>query len=161
MASVDNLPAFHFSALLDTYHTCVENAMCDMQDQGILARLWNRDQTIWQPAPTDIDNRLGWLQCVETMRSELAHIRQFAHDVHREGYHHVLLLGMGGSSLAPAVFAQLFNAVESPLQLTVLDSTNPHTISAYTHMLDPTRTLFTIEQIRHDGRDLVVVQTFL
>jgi glucose-6-phosphate isomerase len=119
----------------------VENALVDLRDQRILTRLWNRDHTIWKPESTEIHNRLGWLQCVENMRGELARIHQFVHDVHSEAYTHALLLGMGGSSLAPAVFAHLFSTLEHPLKLIVLDSTDPSTVSHYTHLLDPDRTL--------------------
>ena len=144
MSSVYNLPSFHLSALLDSYHTRVESALVDLSDQQIISRLWNRDHTIWKPEPAEIQNRLGWLQCVEHMRGELARIGQLVRDVHSEGYTRALLLGMGGSSLAPAVFSHLFSTHESPLQLTVLDTTDPSTVSTYTHLLDPTRTLFLV-----------------
>jgi glucose-6-phosphate isomerase len=144
MASVDNLSSFHVSALLDTYHTQVEDVLHDLHEQRILTRLWNRDHTIWKPEPTEIHNRLGWLHSVETMRGELARIRQFARDVHSEGYTQALLLGMGGSSLAPAVFAHLFNTLDNPLKLTVLDSTDPSTVSTYTHLHPPAQTLFLV-----------------
>jgi glucose-6-phosphate isomerase len=49
---------------------------------------------------------------------------------------------MGGSSLAPAVFAHLFSTLDNPLTLTVLDSTDPSTISTHSHAIDPARTLF-------------------
>ena len=144
MSSVDPLASFHLSALLNTYQARVENVLRDLNDQRILTRLWNRDHTIWKPEPTEIHNRLGWLQGVESMRGELADLRQFAHDVHGDGYTHALLLGMGGSSLAPAVFAHLFSTLDSPLTLTVLDSTDPSTISTYSHAIDPARTLFLV-----------------
>ena len=143
MSSVD-LSSLHVSALLDTYQARVENVLRDLRDQQILTRLWNQDHTIWKPEPTEIHNRLGWLQSVEHMRGELARIRQFAHDVHGDGYTHALLLGMGGSSLAPAVFAHLFSTLDNPLKLTVLDSTDPSTVSTYSHAIDPARTLFLV-----------------
>jgi glucose-6-phosphate isomerase len=144
MSSVDPLSSFHLSALLNTYQARVENVLRDLNDQRILTRLWNRDHTIWKPEPTEIHNRLGWLQGVESMRGELADLRQFAHDVHGDGYTHAFLLGMGGSSLAPAVFAHLFSTLDNPLTLTVLDSTDPSTISTYSHAIDPARTLFLV-----------------
>lgn len=144
MSSVDHLSSFHLSTRLDTYQTRVENVLRDLHDQRIPSRLWNQDHTIWKPEPTEIHNRLGWLQSAERMRGELARIRQFAHDVHGDGYTHALLLGMGGSSLAPAVFAHLFSTLDQPLKLTVLDSTDPNTINTYSHAIDPARTLFLV-----------------
>ena len=74
MSSVDPLSSFHLSALLNTYQARVENVLRDLRDQRILTRLWNRDHTIWKPEPTEIHNRLGWLQGVDSMRGELARI---------------------------------------------------------------------------------------
>jgi glucose-6-phosphate isomerase len=145
MTSINNPTTFHFSTRFDTYQSQVENACRDMRDKRILDRLWSRDHTLWKPDPDEIHNRLGWLQSAETMSGELARLRDFARDVHSEGYTHALLLGMGGSSLAPAVFAHLpFSPSEQPLKLSVLDSTDPNTVSTYTHALDPARTLFLV-----------------
>jgi hypothetical protein len=75
MSSVDPLSSFHVLTLLDTYQARVENALRDMHDQQILTRLWNQDHTIWKREPTEIYNRLGWLQSVGRMSAPAGHGR--------------------------------------------------------------------------------------
>ncbi|HZJ47997.1 MAG TPA: phosphoheptose isomerase, partial [Acidimicrobiia bacterium] len=86
-------------------------------------RLWDRDPTLWFDPPRDeITDRLGWLPPgSETGRATIV---DFADEVRSDGIAHVVLLGMGGSSLAPEVFASVFANSSGP-KLTVLDSTHP------------------------------------
>jgi glucose-6-phosphate isomerase len=78
------------------------------------------------------------------MRGEQARLSHFVESVRDTGYTQALLLGMGGSSLAPAVFAQTYGTDHSHLQLTVLDSTDAGSVSAYTQVFEPARTLFLV-----------------
>ena len=73
-------------------------------------RIWAGDHTLWKPGPTEIANRLGWLRSPAAMRRELPRIRGFVEEVRRDGVRQVLLLGMGGSSLAPELFTATFGA---------------------------------------------------
>jgi glucose-6-phosphate isomerase len=115
-----------------------------MTTQGILGRIWAHDHTVWQPEPDEITNRLGWLHLPKTMTEELGRIQRFTDSVRADGFTHVLLLGMGGSSLAPEVFSQTFGPTHEGLSLAVLDSTHPDAVLAQTRQLDYTRTLFIV-----------------
>jgi len=105
-------------------------------------RLWDRDPTLWfDPPRVEIDNRLGWL--TPGGREGLGPIEAFAAEVTAEGLTDVVLLGMGGSSLAPEVFASVFNEVDGP-KLTVLDSTHPDSVKRVADAVDPATTLFIV-----------------
>ena len=78
-------------------------------EEGAVGRLWAKDRTLWsaEPAP-EIEDRLGWLTLPEAMQAELPSLEAFATEVAAAGITHALLLGMGGSSLAPEVFDRTF-----------------------------------------------------
>ena len=115
-----------------------------------VARIWAGDGTVWvadpeQAAETpELTNRLGWLTIGQQMLAEVDNLMAFGQGVKAAGYHAVVLLGMGGSSLAPEVFMTTFGAANG-LPLTVLDSTNPDQIAAVKDGLaDPAKTLFVV-----------------
>lgn len=106
-------------------------------------RLWQRDPTLWAPEPLpELADRLGWLTLPETMHEQVADLRAFADEVKGEGVRHVVLMGMGGSSLAPEVFQRTFGAGPGRPDLLVLDSTHPAAVKAVASQIDPLRTLF-------------------
>jgi transaldolase / glucose-6-phosphate isomerase len=121
-----------------------EEALEEMQAQRILPRIWEHDYTVWKPSPDEISNRLGWLDIAERLRDEVDALQTFANDLIQEGYTQVLLLGMGGSSLAPTLFARVFARSSWGLHLEVLDSTHPEAVRAHQERLDPVRTLFIV-----------------
>ncbi len=103
------------------------------------------DATLWGAAGTpEISNRLGWLTIAERMLGEIAGVRTFAEKVWADGLGDVVLLGMGGSSLAPEVLRRCFAGVSSRARLHVLDSTDAATIAAVQGAIDPARTLFIV-----------------
>jgi len=109
---------------------------------GKVRRLWQRDASLW--TDTDEANWLGWLSITE---DEIAHARQlikFADDARKEGFAHILLLGMGGSSLCPDVFATTYGKIAGFPQLHVLDSTDPAQIKAIEKEIDLPKTLFVV-----------------
>jgi transaldolase/glucose-6-phosphate isomerase len=112
---------------------------------GIERRLWARDWTIWSETPRpELADRLGWLELHDTARAELPGLRDLALEARAEGIRDLLLLGMGGSSLAPEVFqAVLGNAPDAPA-LTVLDTTHPDAVRAVEARIDPARTWFVL-----------------
>jgi RpiB/LacA/LacB family sugar-phosphate isomerase len=110
-------------------------------------RLWSEDPTMWSSDPTAqaaIANRLGWLQAPAAMRSHVASLQQFAAAVRGDGIQDVVLLGMGGSSLAPEVLHAALGAAPGHPSLTVLDSTDPGAIRAVRTRVDLARTLFLV-----------------
>jgi transaldolase / glucose-6-phosphate isomerase len=128
--------------------TGVAAALEELRDQAVLRRIWFHDHTVWSPEPGEIDNRLGWLHLPETMGDTLEDLRRFAEQVVSGGFTDVVLLGMGGSSLAPEVFQRVFGPPEGvrggPLRLTVIDSTDPDMIRRRTEALDLDATLFIV-----------------
>ena len=105
-------------------------------------RLWARDAEVWTKA--DEASWLGWLDCVERARQEFEALSGFADEVKRDGFTHVLLLGMGGSSLGPEVIGQTFGAKPGHPALLVLDSTDPAQIRSFERRIDPARTLYIV-----------------
>ncbi|MCE2528659.1 MAG: hypothetical protein J4G11_02160 [Acidimicrobiia bacterium] len=106
-------------------------------------RMWDRDHVLWSPEPTpELTNRLGWLQ-LPYATDQVPAINAFAEDV-RAGTDRVVLLGMGGSSMAPEVFADTFGTAPGHPSLTVLDSTHPEAVRAVSAGIDPVRTLFLV-----------------
>jgi transaldolase/glucose-6-phosphate isomerase len=132
------------SANLGVYQSVLDDALHDMADNRIMARIWAHDHTVWKPEPTEITNRLGWLHIAETMTESLPRLEELADSVRAEGYTHALLLGMGGSSLAPEVLRRTFGVREGYLDLAVLDSTDPGAVLSHAERLDPAHTLFIV-----------------
>ncbi|MFN2289779.1 MAG: bifunctional transaldolase/phosoglucose isomerase [Anaerolineae bacterium] len=132
------------SASLGVYGPAVDVALTSMDEQGVARRIWKRDHTLWKPEPAEIANRLGWLETAIAMREQVGSLQELAKALQAEGYTDVLLLGMGGSSLAPEVFANVFGPSEEGLRLAVLDSTDPGAVLAHSERLDPERTLFVV-----------------
>ena len=120
----------------------VQQAAEHLFAERVYERILARDHTVWRPDPTEIANRLGWLDSPRVMRDAIGPIRQCIDAVRADGYTHALLLGMGGSSLAPEVFRAIFGVADGFLDLSVLDSTQPDAVLAKARTLDPTRTLF-------------------
>ncbi|MEE9553569.1 MAG: glucose-6-phosphate isomerase [candidate division Zixibacteria bacterium] len=115
-----------------------------LQKEGIIQRIWDKDHTVWKPEPTEIVNRLGWLECPRDMIDQVAEIEYFTRQVRDAGFTHAILLGMGGSSLAPEVFRKVFGVSDGYLDLTVLDSTHPDKINEIRNSVNPEKTLFIV-----------------
>jgi glucose-6-phosphate isomerase len=102
------------------------------------------DATLWgPPGAPEISDRLGWLTIAERMLNQVEDLTAFAEEVRADGLHDAVLLGMGGSSLAPEVLRRCFDST-SGAHLHVLDSTDAATIAAVQGAIDPARTLFIV-----------------
>jgi len=123
-----------------------------VQEHGALAqqarvgeRLRDGDATLWAaPGTPEVANRLGWLTIAERMLAELGAVELFAADVRDAGMRDVVLLGMGGSSLAPEVLRRAFGHRTGHPRLHVLDSTDAASIRAIEAAVDLRRTLFIV-----------------
>jgi transaldolase / glucose-6-phosphate isomerase len=109
---------------------------------GSVRRLWAGDAGLWTGA--DEAKWLGWLDIVAEQRKRIASFSTLAADIQREDFSHVVLLGMGGSSLGPEVFAETFGRQDGHPELLVLDSTDPAQIRTIESKIDPARTLFIV-----------------
>ena len=114
----------------------------DLND--VVHRIWDKDYTLWSDSPTEINDRLGWLDVADKMKSEVAALNCFARQVRDEGIQHIALLGMGGSSLGAEVLKQCLGAREGWPELVVLDSTLPDQIGRVMDSTDLDRSLFVV-----------------
>ena len=121
-----------------------DEAVASLQESDAIARIWSRDHTLWSDDPTEIADRLGWLDVAYSMLGEVDDLTAFADEVRRDGIGHVVLLGMGGSSLGPEVLGRCPGSREEFPELIVLDSTLPSRIRTVAKTIDPARTLFLV-----------------
>ena len=106
------------------------------EQTDLIDRIWERDPTVWTGA--DEAKWLGWLDEPRRMRGRVGELAAFADGVAEEGLDAVVLLGMGGSSLAPEVLRRTFGSSS----FHVLDTTHPRAIRALEESIDVERTLF-------------------
>ena len=133
-----------WSACFGPCRTVVDTTVRKLMADRVSARLWEKDHTLWKPSPAEITNRLGWLESPQAMLGNLGRIKALVDAVRADGYTQALLLGMGGSSLAPEVFRKTFGVADDYLDLTVLDSTDPGAVLAFTKTLDLSKALFIV-----------------
>lgn len=117
----------------------------ELQDARFTARLKEKDASLWKSEKEHqkiIKNSLGWLTLPDAMAAGLGQVRSFVSEIKKEKFERVVILGMGGSSLACEVFRTCFAAQPGYPLLEILDSTNPGAISDLSDRLDLKRTLF-------------------
>ncbi|MGH2486328.1 MAG: bifunctional transaldolase/phosoglucose isomerase, partial [Ktedonobacterales bacterium] len=138
----------------------VDAALERADSDRVALRIWEKDPSVWKPATADqseITDRLGWLSVIETMSDALPRLNDLRDDVKATGFTHVVVLGMGGSSLAPEVLQATYGNAPGQPHLLVLDSTDPATLARIERMVDLAHTLFivasksggTIETLSH------------
>jgi len=120
----------------------VQSALSEWRARDHVRRLWDGDASLWTGAGED--RWLGWLHAVDAEREQVAALHRLATDVRAAGFAHVVLLGMGGSSLCPEVMSRTFGPVRGAPELLVLDSTVPAQVRAVAARVDPARTLFVV-----------------
>jgi len=121
----------------------INDKIAQANEENLIKRIWDKDYTIWSESPAEITNRLGWLDISVRMEKVLGKIYDFVEDVKAE-FDTALLLGMGGSSLAPDVFSNIFGEEEGSLKLKVLDSTHPDFVNRIAESIDFSKTLFIV-----------------
>jgi len=114
----------------------------DWNKNNKVARLWKKDPSLWTGA--DEGNWLGWLTIVEEQIAHLDVLQKFAEEIRNAHFKHILLLGMGGSSLCPEVLRTTFGKISGHPELHVLDSTDPAQIKAIEKKIDLGSTLFIV-----------------
>ena len=125
-----------------------EAALARVDGEKIPTRLWAKDSMIWKPTELSHQNeikiRMGWLTVINDMRNELANLQSLIIDLKKEKFTHALLLGMGGSSLAPEVFRETFGVAKGGMDVGVLDSTDPASVQAALKRSKPEKTLYIV-----------------
>jgi transaldolase / glucose-6-phosphate isomerase len=130
------------TSLPESLATTVKSTIADWQSGGKMQRLWQRDAPLW--TGTDEANWLGWLDIVDEQIAQHDQLAKVAKEVQARGFQHVLLLGMGGSSLCPEVLRMTFGRTPHFPTLHVLDSTDPGQVKAFEHLIDIPKTLFIV-----------------
>ena len=138
-----NRMAFELGPLTDRVDEAIATAKAD----EVVTRIRNQDASLWKSDPDSvrvINNSLGWLTVAEDMIGVAGELTGFAESIRQRGFRHVMVCGMGGSSLCPEVLARTFGRQEGFPELLVLDSTDPDVIAAFAQRIDIERCLFVI-----------------
>ncbi len=120
----------------------VRDAIEDWRSGAKVRRLWSGDSTLWTGA--DESAWLGWLGVAEEQAAHSERLNRIARDIAEAGFEHVLLLGMGGSSLCPEMLSRSFPRAEGHPSLRILDSTDPAQVRAREGEIDLARTVFIV-----------------
>lgn len=114
-----------------------------LEKEKFVERLWKKDALLWkQDADSKrlIENRLGWLNSVDWLFGKLEELKDFSKKIKERNFKNILLLGMGGSSLAPEVLGKFFDKK----QFFMLDSVHPDSIRFIEEKIDLQNTLFIV-----------------
>ncbi len=120
----------------------LHTALQDWQQNDKTSRLWARDASLW--TGSDEADWLGWLTIVQHSLDHLDEVQSFVHELNAGDIRQVVLLGMGGSSMAPEVLRDTFGHQGAHAELLVLDSTDPGQISTVEAALDLEHTAFVV-----------------
>ena len=119
-------------------------AITKAEKDQIVERIWAGDYTLWAKSDIEISNRLGWLDIAKRMKADVSRLSKFVDEIKSEEISKVLILGMGGSSLAPEVFSKIFNSAKGFPNLSILDSTDPESLRAIIMAFEPEKTLYIV-----------------
>jgi transaldolase / glucose-6-phosphate isomerase len=120
----------------------VKSTLDDWETKGKVQKLWAHDPSLWTNSGED--KWLGWLDIVAEQQRNVRRFTNFAAEVEDAKFSHVLLLGMGGSSLCPEVVRESFGKLAGFPELHVLDSTDPARIKSIEDSIDLGNTLFIV-----------------
>ena len=125
----------------------VDQRLKQLEQQAVVRRIDEKDASLWKSngaVGKEIRDRLGWLTVADRMEERIPELTALAKQLHQEGFRDAVVLGMGGSSLAPEVFSQTFKAPAGALTVHVLDTTDPAAIAAMEQAIDVKKTLFVV-----------------
>ncbi|MBI2428810.1 MAG: glucose-6-phosphate isomerase [Ignavibacteriales bacterium] len=125
----------------------LNNQFTSFATHSIIKRLWEKDHTVWRSEEVhkkSILNRLGWLTSIDLMKENADSLISFADEIKTAGFKHIVVLGMGGSSLCPDVCRATFGSVTGFPRLLVLDSTNPTSVLRIERQIDLAATIFIV-----------------
>jgi glucose-6-phosphate isomerase len=120
----------------------VDATVADLVERKVVERAWAGDHTVWQEDPTEVADRLGWLHVVGEVLADRERLDTFAATAAADGLTHVVVMGMGGSSLFPEVVARTFPPAGGRPELRVLDTTDPAAVARIGHECPDDATLF-------------------
>jgi transaldolase/glucose-6-phosphate isomerase len=138
-----------FVSALGSISDSVARRITQLEADSVHTRLWAQDPTLWatdKEGQNEVKIRMGWLDSPSKARQLIPAYKAFAEEIHHEGIHRVLVLGMGGSSLTAEVLSSLQSAakMESPVSLAILDSTDPEQVSLTGGNFPPDKSLYIV-----------------
>jgi glucose-6-phosphate isomerase len=127
------------------YAPAIDARLQRAASDGVARRIFEHDDTLWGPhGQPEVADRLGWLDVHDRLLDEVDDLTAFARQAHADGYREAVVLGMGGSSLAPEVFRRSFGTREDGLILHVLDSTDADAVRDTEAAIDLETALFVV-----------------
>jgi transaldolase/glucose-6-phosphate isomerase len=135
------------SASLGKYADAVSAAIKEAEKGDVMRRVWRKDAALWKSEEEHqkiIKNALGWLNVADQIIGVEDDLVTFAERIREKGFKHVVLNGMGGSSLAPEVLRRTFGKQEGYPELLVLDSTDPDKVAEFREKIDLEQTIFVV-----------------
>jgi glucose-6-phosphate isomerase len=135
------------NASLGKYENLVDAAIEEAEKADVLPRIWAKDPSVWKSEEAHqriIRNSLGWLTVAGEMLEVTDDLSAFAHRISTLGFRHVMVCGMGGSSLCPEVLRRTFGHQSGYPKLLVLDSTDPDVLAALGSRIDINTCLFIV-----------------
>ncbi|HEY0444284.1 MAG TPA: hypothetical protein VGC90_08685 [Candidatus Limnocylindrales bacterium] len=130
-----------------TFTAAYEDAIARARDERWAERLFDRDATLWssdERVQAAIGERLGWLDAVDHFGLQIPALEAFSAAARDAGFTTAVVMGMGGSSLAPDVLVRTFGVTDGWVGLRILDSTDPDNVGRVLDSLDPLATLFIV-----------------
>ena len=132
---------------LGHYQAEIDAKIKALNDQDFTTRFWQKDATLWTQdaeAQKSIRFYMDWLTTPDVMAGHVEEIQQFVQKAKADGFQHAVVMGMGGSSMAPIVFERCFPRGAQALPLSILDTTDPGTVAQLEASLPLRETLFMV-----------------
>jgi glucose-6-phosphate isomerase len=127
------------------YQAAIDRRLERAGREEVARRVFALDDTLWGEAgQPEVSNRLGWLDVHDRLLAEVDDLEAFAAQAHADGLTEAVVLGMGGSSLAPEVFRRSFGTRSDRLILHVLDSTDADAVRDVEAEIDLSKALFVV-----------------
>jgi transaldolase/glucose-6-phosphate isomerase len=138
-------PVTFESVLPDDLEPAIAERVKRATDENVARRIWRKDESLWGgPGVPEIGNRLGWLTIADALLDEAPALTEWATECRADGLTDAVLLGMGGSSLAPEVIRRSYEGTADGFTLHVLDSTDPSAVLAIEKAVDLEKALFVV-----------------
>ncbi|HLB77639.1 MAG TPA: bifunctional transaldolase/phosoglucose isomerase, partial [Candidatus Dormibacteraeota bacterium] len=134
-------------ANLGAIEAAVHGRLAQLEQAAVVRRISEKDAALWKSngsVEQEIRDRLGWLQVADRMEERVPELEELRAQLVAEGVTDAVLMGMGGSSLAPEVFRQTFGVPRGALDVHVLDTTDPAAIAAVERSINVTKTAFIV-----------------
>src|SRR6202023_2044372 len=126
-------------AHLGSIDGAVAKRLQQLEQAAVVRRIAEKDARLWKSngsSEQEIRERLGWLQVADRMEERVPGVEGLRRGLRGEGFTDAVLMGMGGSSLAPEVFRQTFGAPKGALDVHALDTTDPAAIITLEKAID-------------------------